>query len=165
MLTLCVGVPSSSEVSHHLTGGQVTVEVLMGIKRRLTWSLYCSSLFVSLFQMWPLLTMSSRTLLDTATLKGWNLLMAEKADSSTSVCGSLRTTSWYLIQSNSLLRSCKTALILKSQYLAASLVPKVQYLTGILSLSALRETTTSGGLKICFVFFKSFEPHNYETCF
>lgn len=35
------------------------------------------------------LTISSRTLLDTATLNGWNLLMAEKADSSTSVCGSL----------------------------------------------------------------------------
>lgn len=41
---------------------------------------------------WWLLTISSRTLLDTATLKGWNLLMAEKADSSTSVCGSLRDT-------------------------------------------------------------------------
>lgn len=40
--------------------------------------------------MWLLLTISSSTLLDTATLKGWNLLMAEKADSSTSVCGSLR---------------------------------------------------------------------------
>lgn len=39
--------------------------------------------------MWLLLTISSSTLLDTATLKGWNLLMAEKADSSTSVCGSL----------------------------------------------------------------------------
>lgn len=37
----------------------------------------------------PWLTISSRTLLDTATLNGWNLLMAEKADSSTSVCGSL----------------------------------------------------------------------------
>lgn len=37
-----------------------------------------------------LLTISSSTLLDTATLKGWNLLMAEKAESSTSVCGSLR---------------------------------------------------------------------------
>lgn len=36
------------------------------------------------------LTINSRTLLDTATLKGWNLLMAEKAESSTSVCGSLR---------------------------------------------------------------------------
>lgn len=36
------------------------------------------------------LTISSSTLLDTATLKGWNRLMAEKAESSTSVCGSLR---------------------------------------------------------------------------
>lgn len=28
-LTLCISIPSSSEVSHHLTGGQVTMEVLI----------------------------------------------------------------------------------------------------------------------------------------
>lgn len=37
-LTLRVGVPSSSQVSHHLAGGQVTVEVLVGIKKtKVSW--------------------------------------------------------------------------------------------------------------------------------
>lgn len=90
-LTLCIGVPSTSQVSHHLTGGQVTMEVLKRIKKQVTWSFTFSAVFSNLvFKMWLLFTISSRTLLDTATLKGWNLLMAEKADNSTSVCGSLR---------------------------------------------------------------------------
>lgn len=33
-LTLCVGIPSSSEIAHHLTGGQVTVEVLMWTEKK-----------------------------------------------------------------------------------------------------------------------------------
>lgn len=92
---------------------------------------------------WSLmLTISSSTLLDTATLKGWNLLMAEKAESSTSVCGSLRTQAHLSSYSDSLhAQSCERSQV--RWYLAASRVPKVQYLTGILSLSVLRETITS----------------------
>lgn len=84
------------------------------------------------------LTIRSRTLLETATLNGWNLLMAEKADNSTNVCGSLRTQGHKVTP-----RSRTTWRTHGGTYLAASLVPKVQYLTGILSLSVRRETTTS----------------------
>lgn len=115
-----------------------------------------SYLFISVqlpcFRHFVLLTISSSTLLDTATLKGWNLLMAEKADSSTSVCGSLRTqVNVYhaLIQSFDHMK-LHMIFLNESQYLVASLVPKVQYLTGILSLSVLRETITSGRVNICF---------------
>lgn len=87
-----------------------------------------------------LLTISSRTLLDTATLKGWNLLMAEKADSSTSVCGSLGEA--VIAFKNKQLKN--QILLSGGGYLVASLVPKEQYLTGTLSLSAFRETRTSG---------------------
>lgn len=69
--------------------------------------------------------------------------MAEKADSSTSVCGSLRTQVGVYRTLNYSTDHIKLILLNVSRYLVASLVPKVQYLTGILSLSALRETSTS----------------------
>lgn len=94
-LTLRVGVPPTSEVSHHLTAGQVTVKVLETVQKELNlWSEQeCR-------RRSPLLTINSRTLLDTATLKGWNLLMAEKAESSTSVCGSLRETGQFFLKTS-----------------------------------------------------------------
>lgn len=102
----------------------------------------CDQCGAGLLESVLMLTISSSTLLDTATLKGWNLLMAEKADSSTSVCGSLRTQAHLSSYSDSLhAQSCERSQV--RWYLAASRVPKVQYLTGILSLSALRETITS----------------------
>lgn len=102
----------------------------------------CDQCEAGLFESLLMLTISSSTLLDTATLKGWNLLMAEKADSSTSVCGSLRTQAHLSSYSDSLhAQSCERSQV--RWYLAASRVPKVQYLTGILSLSVLRETITS----------------------
>lgn len=93
-------------------------------------------------RVWNVLrpTIRSRTLLETATLNGWNLLMAENADNSTNVCGSLRTRGHRVTLR---LRSRTKQWRRRRTYLAASLVPKVQYLTGILSRSVRRETTTS----------------------
>lgn len=86
--TLRVGVPAAPQVADHFTARQVAVEILRekGTRR---WNPRKGSYSPP---QGGGRTSSRRTLLEMATLKGWNLLMAAKDVTSTRVCGLLQQT-------------------------------------------------------------------------
>lgn len=86
--TLRVGVPAAPQVADHFTARQMAVEILREKGTR-PWNPQKGSYSPP---QGGGRTSSRRTLLEMATLKGWNLLMAAKDVTSTRVCGLLQHT-------------------------------------------------------------------------